>query len=88
MVDVDAVHRQHAIVTVRHAQGLIEAILEEPPIGQIGQRVVVREVLDPHLRGGRLGQQPPGAARLTQQHGDEHPPAAEHAQQIEDLLQI
>ena len=53
VVEVEKHHRHHVVVPAGAAQGGVDAVVEQAAVGQAGERVVVRHVLE--LRFGVLG---------------------------------
>jgi hypothetical protein len=53
IVQVDEEHGQAAAVAARPGQGVADAVVEQRPVGQVGEAVVERLVLDAGRRGRR-----------------------------------
>ena len=57
-IQVDEDHRRAAVAFARRRQRVVEALVQQPPVGQAGQRVVVRKVPDAPLGGFTLDDLP------------------------------
>ncbi len=80
VVQVQEQHRQHAAVAARQVQGLVDPLLEQQPVRQAGEAVVVGHAVDLLLRAGELGDVLGGAT---------HPAAAVAlAAELAALLQV
>ncbi|MEZ5599588.1 MAG: hypothetical protein R3F36_00465 [Candidatus Competibacteraceae bacterium] len=49
MVEVDKEHDDLVAGAIRHRQRLVEAIQQQPAVGQTGQRIVVRQLANLRL---------------------------------------
>ena len=54
-IQVEEHHRHHASVPTRPGQRLLEAVHEQRAVGQIGEHIVMRDVLQAFLNGHAFG---------------------------------
>ena len=57
VVQIEEVQRHRLALPLAAAQGLIQPIIEQPAVRQVGQRIVMRQVPDAVARGGGIGKQ-------------------------------
>ena len=88
VVQIEVVQRDHLALPLPAAQRLIQPVIVQPAVRQIGEGIVMRQVPDAVARGGRIGEQAADVPGLVQQQPDEDAAADQDAEQIAELLQV
>ena len=88
VVQIEVVQRDHLALPLPAAQRLIQSVVEQPAVRQVGQGVVMRQVPDAVARGGRIGEQAADVPGLVQQQADQDAAADQNAEQVAELLQV
>ena len=88
VVQIEVVQRDRLALPLAAAQRLIQPIVEQPAVRQVGQRVVMRQVPDAVARGGGIGEQAADMSGLAHQQPDQDAAADQDAEQVAELLQV
>ena len=87
-VQVKEVQRHRLALSLATAQGLIQSIIEQPAVRQVGQRIVMGQVPDAVARGGGVGKQATHMLGLGHQESDQDAAAHQNSEEVTELLQV